>query len=61
MSRTRCGSATRAPPAIRSACAAISAGGRDNGAPGPRPDYGPSYWAAFVIDPDGNNLEAVVS
>ena len=41
--------------------AALAAGGRDNGAPGPRPDYGASYWAAFVIDPDGNNVEAVVA
>ncbi len=39
--------------------AAIAAGGKDNGAPGPRPDYGPSYYAAFVFDPDGHNLEVV--
>lgn len=39
--------------------AALAAGGRDNGAPGPRPDYGATYYAAFVIDPEGNNLEAV--
>ena len=39
--------------------AAISAGGQDNGGPGPRPDYGPDYYAAFVLDPDGNNIEAV--
>ena len=38
--------------------AAIKAGGRDNGAPGPR-DYHPGYYAAFVFDPDGNNIEAV--
>jgi catechol 2,3-dioxygenase-like lactoylglutathione lyase family enzyme len=37
----------------------LKAGGRDNGAPGPRPDYGPKYYAAFLIDPDGNNVEAV--
>ena len=37
----------------------VAAGGRDNGAPGPRPDYGPAYFAAFLIDPDGNNVEAV--
>jgi catechol 2,3-dioxygenase-like lactoylglutathione lyase family enzyme len=37
----------------------LAAGGRDNGAPGPRPDYGPPYFAAFLIDPDGNNVEAV--
>ena len=39
--------------------AGLRAGGRDNGAPGPRPDYGPVYFAAFLIDPDGNNVEAV--
>ncbi len=38
--------------------AAIAAGGKDNGAPGERP-YHPGYYAAFVIDPDGNNIEAV--
>lgn len=38
--------------------AAVAAGGRDNGAPGPRP-YHPGYYAAFVLDPDGNNVEAV--
>ncbi|MDD0814800.1 VOC family protein [Curvibacter sp. HBC28] len=39
--------------------AAIAAGGRDNGAPGLRPDYHPDYYGAFVIDPEGNNIEAV--
>ncbi len=39
--------------------AAIAAGGRDNGKPGPRPHYGPNYYAAFVFDPDGANIEAV--
>jgi predicted lactoylglutathione lyase len=39
--------------------AAIAAGGRDNGGPGLRPNYGPTYYAAFVIDPDGHNVEAV--
>lgn len=39
--------------------AGIKAGGRDNGAPGPRPDYGATYYAAFLVDPDGNNVEAV--
>lgn len=39
--------------------AALAAGGRDNGAPGPRPRYGEGYYAAFVLDPDGNNVEAV--
>jgi catechol 2,3-dioxygenase-like lactoylglutathione lyase family enzyme len=39
--------------------AAIAAGGKDNGAPGLRPHYTPTYYGAFVIDPDGHNLEAV--
>jgi catechol 2,3-dioxygenase-like lactoylglutathione lyase family enzyme len=39
--------------------AAIAAGGADNGAPGPRPHYHPGYYAAFVRDPDGHNVEAV--
>ncbi len=39
--------------------AAIAAGGRDNGAPGLRPHYHPNYYAAFVFDPDGHNIEAV--
>ena len=39
--------------------AAIAAGGRDNGGPGLRPEYHPSYYGAFVLDPDGNNIEAV--
>ncbi len=39
--------------------AGLSAGGRDNGAPGLRADYGPRYYAAFLLDPDGNNVEAV--
>jgi catechol 2,3-dioxygenase-like lactoylglutathione lyase family enzyme len=38
--------------------AALSNGGKDNGAPGERP-YHPGYYAAFVLDPDGNNIEAV--
>ena len=37
----------------------LKAGGRDNGGAGPRADYSPSYFAAFLIDPDGNNVEAV--
>jgi catechol 2,3-dioxygenase-like lactoylglutathione lyase family enzyme len=37
----------------------LKAGGRDNGVPGPRRDYSPTYYAAFLIDPDGNNVEAV--
>jgi catechol 2,3-dioxygenase-like lactoylglutathione lyase family enzyme len=39
--------------------AALAAGGTDNGAPGPRPDYGPNYYAAFVKDREGNNIEVV--
>lgn len=39
--------------------AALAAGGRDNGAPGPRPEYSSGYYGAFVLDPDGNNIEAV--
>jgi catechol 2,3-dioxygenase-like lactoylglutathione lyase family enzyme len=39
--------------------AAIATGGRDNGAPGIRPEYSPGYYGAFVLDPDGNNVEAV--
>lgn len=38
--------------------AGLAAGGRDNGAPGLRLDYAPSYYAAFLLDPDGNNVEA---
>ena len=37
----------------------IARGGRDNGQPGLRPDYSPGYYAAFLHDPDGNNVEAV--
>jgi catechol 2,3-dioxygenase-like lactoylglutathione lyase family enzyme len=39
--------------------AALAAGGRDNGAPGPRPEYSAGYYGAFVLDPDGHNVEAV--
>jgi catechol 2,3-dioxygenase-like lactoylglutathione lyase family enzyme len=39
--------------------AALGAGGADNGAPGVREIYHPSYYGAFVHDPDGNNVEAV--
>lgn len=39
--------------------AALSAGASDSGAPGLRPHYGPAYYAAFVVDPDGYKLEAV--
>ncbi len=37
----------------------LAAGGRDHGAPSVRADYSPTYYAAFLIDPDGNNVEAV--
>jgi catechol 2,3-dioxygenase-like lactoylglutathione lyase family enzyme len=40
--------------------AAVKAGGRDNGPPGLRKGYPPGYYAAFVLDPEGNNIEAVV-
>jgi catechol 2,3-dioxygenase-like lactoylglutathione lyase family enzyme len=39
--------------------AAMNAGGRDNGGAGPRPHYSPTYYGAFVLDPDGHNIEAV--
>ncbi len=39
--------------------AALAAGGRDNGGPGERAHYHPGYYAAFVLDPDGHNIEAV--
>jgi len=39
--------------------AGLAAGGRDNGAPGVRPHYHPDYYGAFVLDPDGHNVEAV--
>src|SRR5215213_3267598 len=38
---------------------ALAAGGRDNGGPGLRLEYHPSYYGAFVLDPEGNNIEAV--
>jgi catechol 2,3-dioxygenase-like lactoylglutathione lyase family enzyme len=37
----------------------LKVGGRDNGKPGLRTDYSPTYYAAFLLDPDGNNIEAV--
>ncbi len=40
--------------------AALNAGARDNGAAGPRPQYSAAYFAAFVLDPDGHNIEAMV-
>jgi len=39
--------------------AGLAAGGTDNGAPGPREIYHPNYYGAYVLDPDGNNVEAV--
>jgi catechol 2,3-dioxygenase-like lactoylglutathione lyase family enzyme len=39
--------------------AALAAGGKDNGPPGPRPHYSEGYYGAFVLDPDGHNIEAV--
>lgn len=39
--------------------AGLAAGGSDHGAPGPRPIYHPNYYGAFLLDPDGNNVEAV--
>jgi catechol 2,3-dioxygenase-like lactoylglutathione lyase family enzyme len=39
--------------------AALAAGGKDNGPPGPRPHYHKDYYGAFVLDPDGHNIEAV--
>ena len=41
--------------------AAMQAGGTDNGAPGLRPDYGPNYFACFLIDPDGHRVAAVIN
>ncbi|MGQ3099883.1 MAG: VOC family protein [Sphingopyxis solisilvae] len=40
--------------------AGLANGGRDNGGPGPRPRYHDGYFAAFIFDPDGNNIEAVI-
>lgn len=40
--------------------AALAAGGQDDGVPGPRPDYGPEYYGAFVRDLDGNKIEAMI-
>ena len=39
--------------------AGLKNGGRDNGEPGLRPDYSPNYYAAYLYDPDGHNIEAV--
>ena len=40
--------------------AALAAGARDNGPPGPRPQYTPNYYACFILDPDGYNIEAMI-
>jgi catechol 2,3-dioxygenase-like lactoylglutathione lyase family enzyme len=40
--------------------AALKAGGKDNGQPGTRAEYHPGYYGAFILDPEGNNLEAVI-
>ena len=50
-----CGALERALSSLE----ALAAGAADNGAPGLRPQYHPDYYAAFVLDPDGHNLEAV--
>jgi len=47
------------PDPVRAAKAAMAAGGNDNGPPGPRPHYHENYYGAFVLDPDGHNIEAV--
>ena len=44
---------------VRFHAAALAAGGRDNGKPGTRADYGPDYFAAYAVDPDGYRLEAL--
>lgn len=41
--------------------AALRVGGQDNGPPGLRPDYGPDYYAAFLVDPDGHRIEATIN
>ena len=46
---------------VRFHAAALRHGGRDSGAAGPRPQYGEDYYAAFVFDPDGHRIEAVVN
>lgn len=51
--------ATNSKAVDRFHAAGLAAGARDNGAPGIRKDYSPNYYAAFLIDPDGNNVEAV--
>ena len=57
-SKVRAGT-SRARTIHQPAGAAPAAGGRDNGEPGVRPNYHPNYYGAFVLDPDGYNIEAV--
>lgn len=52
-----CFTTTTADQVIAAYAACIAAGGRDNGVPGYRTQYAPGYFAAFVFDPDGNNIE----
>jgi catechol 2,3-dioxygenase-like lactoylglutathione lyase family enzyme len=48
-------------PAVKAAWeAGVGAGGGDDGAPGPRPEYGPSYYSAYLRDPDGHRVEVAV-
>ena len=56
-SPSRRSTTTRSTPTTHAA--GLAAGGTDNGGPGPRPIYHPTYYGAFVLDPDGNNVEAV--
>jgi catechol 2,3-dioxygenase-like lactoylglutathione lyase family enzyme len=53
-----CFDAPTRPGVDRFHAAALASGGQDNGKPGLRTDYGPDYYAAFVVDPDGYRLEA---
>jgi catechol 2,3-dioxygenase-like lactoylglutathione lyase family enzyme len=49
-------------PAVRAAWeAAVEAGGTSDGAPGPRPEYGASYYSAYLYDPDGHRVEVAVA
>lgn len=48
-------------PAVKAAYeSALEEGGRDDGAPGPRAEYGPGYYSAYLLDPDGNRVEVAV-
>ena len=49
-------------PAVKAAWeGGVAAGGSDDGAPGSRPQYGPAYYSAYLLDPDGNRVEVAVS